>query len=263
MNKPFSLIHLSDLHFGSKHATIIKQLGNFFIQRKEEIKLAILTGDLNQRVSRKELVLVKNFITSLNFPLFLVPGNHDIPFYNLFYRFYSPYNKFLKYLGPFTQNYYEDDFFAVYGLWTADHFSVQRGTLTHSNLDEMEEKFKRAPSDKIRIIACHHPLLCLKNPRIKNDIKRIMNIAPHLILWGHEHRTTIQGLNDEQTFPILLASEGKANSFNYVTFTERELLVETYRYSKLINSFEVIDRKIYPSINEREEWGGLNPPPNN
>lgn len=260
MNKPFSLIHLSDLHFGSKHATILKGLGDFFILRKDEIKLAVLTGDLNQRVSRKELALVKNFITSLNFSLFLVPGNHDIPFYNLFYRLFSPYNKFLKYLGPFAQNYYEDDFFAVYGLWTADHFSVQRGTLGYSDLDDLEKKFQRVPPDKIRIIACHHPLLCLKNPLIKNDIKRIMNVAPHLILWGHEHRSTVQGLSDAQTFPILLASEGEANCFNYVTFTDTEIIVEIYRYSKLINAFEVIDRKIYPAINEREKWGGLSPP---
>ena len=167
MRETFSVIHLSDLHFGRIHCDILHYLEKFLIERKQDISLAILTGDFTQRARSQEFKDAREFISSLSCPLFLVPGNHDVPLYNLFLRFLSPYKKFLKYLGPFAQNYYEDERLAVFGLWTVDNFSVKTGRLSAKDLDSLEQKFKNIPEHKLKIIASHHPLATLKHKHLR------------------------------------------------------------------------------------------------
>lgn len=211
--------------------------------RNNEIKLAILTGDLTQRAKKAEFLAARDFITSLNSPLFLVPGNHDVPLYNLFLRFFSPYKKFLRYLGPFAQNYFENEDVAVFGMWTTDNFTIQSGKLHEKDLDELKEKFRTVPAHKIKIIACHHP--------IKSDKKlhEALSTNPHFILWGHTHQSGVSKLENT----LLLVSgtststrtKTEANSFNYMTFNNDEVVIEIYRHSKMLKAFEVIDRQTF------------------
>lgn len=209
--------------------------------RNKEIKLAIVTGDLTQRARKEEFLAAREFMSSLNSPLFVVPGNHDVPLYNLFLRFFSPYKKFLRYLGPFAQNYYEDDDVAVYGMWTTNNFKVQSGKLHKKNLNQLKEKFDAVPSHKIKFIACHHPVTEDKN------LHQALAVRPHFILWGHEHQSGV--IKKENT--LMLASgtsassrtRTEANSFNYISIEDGKAVIEIYRHSKLLKAFEVIDRQ--------------------
>jgi 3',5'-cyclic AMP phosphodiesterase CpdA len=265
MNSSFSIIHLSDLHFGRIQSATLEHLDHFMEQRKAQIKIAIVTGDLTQRARKKEFLAAKDFITSLDSPLFVVPGNHDVPLYNLFLRFLSPYKKFLRYLGPFAQNYYEDEQIAIFGLWTVDNFSVKNGKLRKRDLQEITEKFRAAPEHKIKIVACHHPLFKLDQSELKVDVKELMKLSPHFFLWGHEHQSGITSLHENELFPIVLASgtttssrtRVEANSFNYITFDNDKLMVEIFRHSKLLGGFEVIDERIF----KLDKRGGPGGPP--
>jgi predicted phosphodiesterase len=171
----------------------------------------------------------------------VVPGNHDVPLYNLFLRFFSPYKKFLRYLGPFAQNYFEDENVAVYGLWTTNNFSIQSGGMSKKDINRMTERFTAVPTHKMKIIACHHPIENDKN------LKLALALNPDFILWGHEHQSRIQ--RSDKT--IMLASgtsastrtRTEANSFNYITVENDKAVIEIYRHSKLLKAFEVIDRQ--------------------
>lgn len=210
-------------------------------QRDNELKLAIVTGDLTQRAKKTEFEAAREFMSSLNSPLFIVPGNHDVPLYNLFLRFFSPYKKFLRYLGPFAQNFFENENVAVFGMWTTDNFSIQSGKLHEKDLDELNEKFSTVPAHKIKIIACHHP--------IKSDKKlhQALDTNPHFILWGHTHQSGVSKIDST----LLLSSgtststrtKSEANSFNYMTFNDDEVVIEIYRHSNELKAFEVIDRQ--------------------
>ena len=155
---PLNILHLSDLHFGRISQQVLFDLETFIKARKEEIHLAILTGDLTQRARSHEFMAAREFLNSLGCPLFLVPGNHDVPLYNLFLRFFSPYKKFLKYIGPFATNFYEDERIAVYGMWTTDNFTIKTGRISDKDLRCAEEKLGKVSANKIKIIASHHPL---------------------------------------------------------------------------------------------------------
>ena len=247
MSRPFSVVHISDLHFGRIHPEILRDLESFLDQRRADIKLVILTGDLTQRARKNEFLAAKEFATSLKCPFFVVPGNHDVPLYNLFLRFLSPYKRFLRYLGPFAQNYYEDENLAVYGLWTVNNFSVSSGKLLKSDLTQMEEKFRNVPAHKIKIVAGHHPFTGLK----KKELTRLLELRPHFLMWGHEHQSGVKALRPDEPFPLALAAgtststrlRTEANSFNFLTFENHSAVIEIFSHSKLLKNFEVTDRK--------------------
>ncbi len=244
MSEPFSFIHLSDLHFGRIHCDILRDLEAFIERRKEEIDLAILTGDFTQRARSQEFKDAREFVSSLSCPLFIVPGNHDVPLYNLFLRFLSPYKKFMKYLGPFAQNYYEDDRLAIYGLWTVDNFSVKDGRLSSKDLRCIEERFAKVPAEKIKIVASHHPLEAMK----KEHMDRVLDLDPHFFLWGHEHQSQVRSYHDDRKFPLVVASgtstssrtRAEVNSFNYVTVMDGGIRIEIYHHSEKKRTFEPI-----------------------
>jgi len=179
-------------------------------------------------------------MSSIHSPVFMVPGNHDVPLYNLFLRFFSPYKKFIRYLGAFAQKSFEDENLAVYGMWSTNNFSIQSGKIHEKDLHELKEKFRNIPAHKIKIIACHHPMNKDKN------LAEALGTNPNFILWGHTHQSGV--IKKEKTLMVASGTststrtKTEANSFNYMTFVNDEVLIEVYRHSKTNNGFEVIDR---------------------
>jgi 3',5'-cyclic AMP phosphodiesterase CpdA len=248
MPQPVRILHLSDLHFGRIEPLVLKELESFIKAHRESINLVILTGDLTQRAKSHEFKQAKEFIDSLNCPFFLVPGNHDVPLYNIFLRFFSPYRKFLKFIGPLAENYYENEALAVYGLWSTNHFSIKSGKVFSKDLLKLEEKFNNLPPHKIKIIAAHHPILS-GTEKIRGDIKRVIDLHPHLILSGHTHQSEVRPLNEIQPLPLLIASgtstsnrtREETNSFNLITVNSgTDILVETFARSS--KGFELIKK---------------------
>ena len=214
-------------------------------ERKGELKLAILTGDLTQRAKKTEFISAVTFMNSLPCPLFVVPGNHDVPLYNLFLRFFSPYKKFLRYIGPFAKNTFEDDDLAIYGPWTLDRFTVKEGRVSEDDLEKARKFFSKIPSHKIRIVASHHPLEKMKN------VKNVLALSPHFILSGHEHQSEIRGIGPRESFPVILAAgtstsnrtRSEANSFNLLSFENNTVHTQVFVYQDQSKSFECIHQK--------------------
>ncbi len=48
----------------------------------------VVSGDLTQRARYAQFYACKHFLDSLNLPYLVVPGNHDIPLYHLWNRFF-------------------------------------------------------------------------------------------------------------------------------------------------------------------------------
>lgn len=244
---PLTIMHLSDLHFGRISQKVLFDLETFIRSRKEEIHLAILTGDLTQRARSHEFKQARDFLNTLGCPLFLVPGNHDVPLYNIFLRLFSPYKKFLKYIGPFATNFYEDERVAVYGLWTTDNYTIKTGKISTRDLREAEAKLSKVSPDKIRIIASHHPLTSINHPRIKSDLLRLTSLSPHFFLWGHEHHAQVHEMVSGKSYIVASGTSAstrtrsEANSFNLIRLEGRKGKVEIYRHSHQMNLFEPVE----------------------
>src|SRR6185437_1430701 len=84
--------HISDLHFGRHDTAIVDALIAQFGEMRPH--LVVLSGDLTQRARSAEFAQAKKFIDRIGAPVVIVPGNHDIPLYNVMRRFFSPLEKY-------------------------------------------------------------------------------------------------------------------------------------------------------------------------
>ena len=93
MADPNTLIfHLSDIHFGLENNRAIDWVKQEIAQRQPNA--VAITGDITMRARIREFEAATAWIRSLNAPVTLEVGNHDLPYFNLFERFFHPYRRF-------------------------------------------------------------------------------------------------------------------------------------------------------------------------
>lgn len=235
-SKTLNIIHFSDLHFGRIQDQVLNDLDEYLQDNQDLINLVILTGDLTQRAKKEQFIAAKDFLSKIKIPVFVVPGNHDVPLYNLFLRFFSPYSRFKKYMGNLISNYYEDDHIAVFGLWTVNPLKVQAGKISESDILAVTEKFMKVPDHKIKILAGHHPIATYEEPKIKKLFEKLIELKPDFLMWGHDHQSSIKYFDEtKKMLPLMLASgttissrvREEANSFNLISIQDKTVNVKT------------------------------------
>src|SRR5262245_32522466 len=109
-----TIVHLSDLHFGRLDARIITPLVN----RIEAIRpdLIAISGALTQRARPSQFQDARAFLNQLPCPALVVPGNHDVPLFNLAARLLDPFGPYRRYISVNLEPAHIDDEMAVVGL---------------------------------------------------------------------------------------------------------------------------------------------------
>src|SRR5262245_59623391 len=93
-----TLAQISDLHFGRHSAPVAAAL--LASLASQDPDLVILSGDLTQRARRSEFLQAQAFLRQIAAPKLVVPGNHDVPLYDLYSRFVAPLTRFQAYIAP-------------------------------------------------------------------------------------------------------------------------------------------------------------------
>jgi 3',5'-cyclic AMP phosphodiesterase CpdA len=130
-----TIVHLSDLHFGRLDERIIGPL----VTRIAEIgpDLIAISGDLTQRARRRQFEHARAFLNQLRFPTLVVPGNHDVPLFNVMARLLDPFGAYRRYISPNLEPAHIDAEMAVVGLNSARAIvSGGRGRLNLTQIDE-------------------------------------------------------------------------------------------------------------------------------
>lgn len=233
------MLHISDLHFGRVDPSAIECLDQFLQRQDKKIDLIVATGDWTQRARRREFIAASEFIKTLPAPVLSVPGNHDIPLYNVIRRLMKPLERYDKYIRPLTIDHFENDQFLAVGLTTPHRSRSVEGKITARELDRISETFKAAPH-KIKILACHHPVFNSQEKTKLEPIFRVetlMALKPDLILSGHFHRNSLEQIPNANGHAILHLSAGTAlsnrlrgesNSFNLIEINQLQVEVTNF-----------------------------------
>ena len=80
-----TVLHLSDLHFGRVDDSLVEPL--IAAARTLAPDLVVVSGDFTQRARRREYREARTFLKRLPEPQLVVPGNHDIPLWDVIRRF--------------------------------------------------------------------------------------------------------------------------------------------------------------------------------
>src|SRR5687768_7935425 len=91
--------HISDLHFGTEDpevaAELLADLDGRNLPRPD---LVAVSGDLTQRAKPEQFVACREFLARIPAPQIVVPGNHDVPLYDLATRFLDPLARYEQHI---------------------------------------------------------------------------------------------------------------------------------------------------------------------
>src|SRR5438309_4295198 len=124
-----TVVHLSDLHFGRTDPALIEPL--LAALRTIRPTVVVVSGDLTQRAREEEFEQARDFLSRIEVPLVVVPGNHDVPLYRLWERFLSPLGKYQRMIQRDLEPSFVDAEIAVVGLNTARSLTFKNGRINH------------------------------------------------------------------------------------------------------------------------------------
>ena len=150
-----TIVHLSDLHFGRVDAKLLEPLRRAVTQLAPH--LVVVSGDLTQRARSEEFRQARQYLETLPAPQVVVPGNHDIPLYNVVQRFFAPHAKHRRFFGADLEPAFVDDEIAVLGVNTARSFTFKDGRINERQVERIRLRLGSLPETTIRMLVTHHP----------------------------------------------------------------------------------------------------------
>lgn len=157
---PLRLFHLSDIHFGLEDTRAL-DWAKACIEQEKPHAVAI-TGDLTMRARHPEFLAACQWITELDIPVTVEVGNHDIPYFNLYERFFAPYKRF-KAIEKLVETQLDLPNLAIVPLRTTTRAQYQRfpwsnGWVTDHALKQTLAAIDALPPGTRVLVAAHHPL---------------------------------------------------------------------------------------------------------
>jgi 3',5'-cyclic AMP phosphodiesterase CpdA len=250
-----TIVHLSDLHFGRHDERIIGPL----VERITSIRpdLIAVSGDLTQRARRGQFQHASMFLDRLRFPLLVVPGNHDVPLFNLAARFLDPFGGYRRWINPDLEPAYIDDEVAVIGLNSARALMTGgRGRLNMRQIDAAVERLRPLSPAPIKVIVTHHPFDLPEGLPPVHLVGRASIAMQHfaaagadLFLAGHLHVSHVGHTADRyniaghsalvvQAGTLSTRGRGELNTFNVLRIARPEMAVERYSWETGSQAFD-------------------------
>lgn len=214
-----TLAQLSDLHFGRTDPLALAPLRDCL--RRLAPDLVLVCGDLTQRARASQFRAARAFLDSLPGRWLGVPGNHDVPLYNVAARFLRPLHGFRRELAADPEPAFLDEEIAVLGVNTARSFVFKGGRVSARQLERVQRAFG-ALDGRTRIVFAHHPLA---------PLRALAEHGVDVLMSGHLHASRVERLAPLVVHAGTATSRrrrAEPNAFNVLRVDPGEVLVERY-----------------------------------
>ena len=256
-----TIVHLSDLHFGASDPALVAAVLDEVRRLKPDV--IAVSGDLTQRARHSQFRAARAFLEALPAPIVVVPGNHDVPLYNVFARFVAPLRAFRRHVGRETTQFVDEEV-AILGADTTRAFTVKDGGLTQRDVERLVQQLETVPPTAVRVVVCHHPFDAPRSRAARwtrpapwdDAVATLVAHGVDVFLTGHRHlsfaghtaaRYRIHGRSAivvEAGTATSVRSRGEGNAFNVVRVTRQHVTVERL-------AWQAITGQYYPEEQER------------
>jgi 3',5'-cyclic AMP phosphodiesterase CpdA len=245
---PTRLLHISDIHVGTREAPEVEASLAALIERAEP-ELVVASGDLTHRGRPEQHAAAAAFLRALGPPVLAVPGNHDIP-YTFPGRFTNTFDEFERHWET-TEPVYSSATLQVVGLNSVRAWRHQSGGIRERQLRRTSELFAAAPQGALKVAVLHHHLIgapwrSRKKPvsRRSHVLASLVDAGAELILAGHIHQGAV---SERHEFEVIRGDvrgatvsiapglgqprpkrRGEARGLHVYECTEDSIAVETY-----------------------------------
>ena len=235
------IVHLSDIHYGSPFQQHLEPilLREIAAQRPD---LVVLSGDLTQRAKKHQFQQAQALLDRLPRPYLVIPGNHDVPLYNVFDRLFRSLERYKTYIRPQVDMVVRAGGMLAVGLNSAHGWTNDRGRISEAQLQMAQAAFAAASQAEFKIVVTHHHFVCPpevhQGPLPEALLARFAGWGVELVLTGHTHLSHVE---QRPTGLVLLQSgtatasrwkklEKRANSFNLIAVNADQIAVQVREY---------------------------------
>ncbi len=210
---PQCVLHLSDLHFGTERPAVVRALQA--LAREQGPTLALMSGDVTQRARRGQFAAARRFLDGLGMPWVGIPGNHDIPLFDLPSRLLRPWAGWRRFMagaapaeGDDRAPVHRSRHLLVVGVNAVRPWRHERGQVFEADIARAERLLAAAAPTQLRLVMAHQPVCVLRaeddaNLLIGHEaaVRRWRAAGADLFLGGHIHLPFVRRLPDAPGLP--------------------------------------------------------------
>jgi 3',5'-cyclic AMP phosphodiesterase CpdA len=184
------------LHFGCEDRGALTAAAKYVDEHKPDG--VIITGDISKDGLATELNDACAWMRDLSAPVMVTPGNHDVPYYNMWGRLTFPWRRFDRAAEGLQTTPWHTDEWSIVPINTARAWQIRmnwaQGEISRGQTAIAAAELQRAAPGALRIIICHHPLDWPNDAPIKGvtrggarALERLVDAGAELFLAGHLH----------------------------------------------------------------------------
>jgi 3',5'-cyclic AMP phosphodiesterase CpdA len=211
------LLHISDPHFGTERAAVLAALR--ILVHRVRPELVVLSGDVTQRARRAQFAAARAFVQSLPAPHLAIPGNHDIPLFDLGTRLAAPYARYRAAFGDELEPAWSSSDWLVLGVNTTRWWRHKQGEVSAAQVERIAARLRRATARQLRVVVVHQPMAVVCDSDRRNLLRGHAQAAAawtvagaQLVLGGHIHLPYVRPLQAQGGRPLWVVQAGTAVS---------------------------------------------------
>ncbi|MET1756885.1 metallophosphoesterase [Novosphingobium sp. RD2P27] len=191
---PIKLFHVSDIHFGLEDREALAWVEDCIASERPDA--VAVTGDLTMRARHREFTAACGWISSLDVPVTVEIGNHDMPYFNPVERFLNPYKRF-RGIEAVLERELDLGNLAIVPLKTTARAQWRtnwsKGWITRPALQKTLSMIDALPEGTRVLVTAHHPLVEVNahgNVLTKRGSEALRELAKRKVLGvltGHVH----------------------------------------------------------------------------
>jgi len=263
------LLQISDPHFGTERAPVVTALEALVVAQRPDVLL--LSGDITQRATRAQFAAARAFVDRLRVPTVLaIPGNHDIPLFDLAARLLWPYARYARAFGRDLEPQFERHDVLVLAVNTTRRWRHADGQVSAAQIERVARRCERAPATQRCIVMVHQPVAVMR-PQDAHDllhghaaaVRRWSEAGVDVVLGGHIHLPYVVPMHERRADlprPIWAVQAGTSvsrrvraeagNSVNIIRVgaeVPNDLQVERWDHAPAVERFERVTIQRLPA----------------
>ena len=241
------IVHLSDIHFGGENVAAVRASVGFV--NRGGFDVAVVSGDLTRFGEIEEFRAAEAWLNALSPPRLVCPGNHDAPYLAWWERFFRPFGRFTRFVGPARVQTFDAPGLAMFGLNTARGVQPRpdwsKGSISPDQIAEASAWFAAQPAGGLRVLVCHHPLIEMVDGPMTAETWRgeaaaraFAEDGVDLVLSGHVHAPFVGAYPyaDRRTYAVgagtlSVRERGVPPSLNTLEVFDREVRVTAHDWT--------------------------------
>lgn len=193
------LLQISDPHFGTEQTPVVEAL--VALSRDQHPDLVVLSGDITQRAKVEQFRAARTFMDRLGVPFMAIPGNHDIPLFNLSARLFNPYARFRRAFGAALEPMHDTPELLVLCVNTTRWYRHVNGEVAMAQIDRVAAALTQASSRQLRVVVVHQPVAVMRAGDVHDRLRgyeralqRWSTAGGDIVMGGHIHLPYVKPL---------------------------------------------------------------------